>query len=173
MKENTKKRKKSIAGMKEVYGKEEMVNQMYRILVTGKQGFILRPIKVGHTLMKELGRMVVEAIMYIEREEIAGPDYQPINPGIYKWASQSGSVYIGDQKIKVNRPRLRGRGEEIPLQSYQKLREPEQFSEELLTKILSGISCQKYQETIIDAAQAFGVSATSVSRHTLALLPNS
>ena len=165
MKENTKKRKKSIAGMKKVYGKEEMVNQMYRILVTGKQGF--------DTLMKELDRMVVEAIMYIEREEIAGPDYQPINPGIYKWASQPGSVYIGDQKIKVNRPRLRGRGEEIPLQSYQKLREPEQFSEELLTKILSGISCQKYQETIIDAAQAFGVSASSVSRHTLALLPNS
>ncbi len=115
--------------------------------------------------MRELGRMVVEAIMYIEREEIAGPDYQPTNPGIYKWASQTGLVYLGDQKIKVNRPRIRSRSAEIPLKSYQKLKEPEQFSEELLTKILSGISCQKYQETIIDAAQAFGVSAFSVSRH--------
>ncbi len=157
MKENTKKRKKSIAEIKEVYGKEEMVNQMYRILVTGKQGF--------DTMMKELGRMVVEAIMYIEREEIAGPDYQPINPGIYKWASQPGSVYIGEEKIKVNHPRLRSKEEEIPLQSYQELKEPEQFSEELWAKILSGISCQKYQETVIDAAQAFGVSASSVSRH--------
>jgi transposase-like protein len=157
MKENTKKRKKSIAGMKEVYGKEEMVNQMYQILVTGKQGF--------DTMMKELGRMVVEAIMYIEREEIAGPDYQPTNPGIYKWASQPGSVYIGEEKIKVNRPRLRSKEEEIPLKSYQELKNPEQFSEELWTKILNGISCQKYQETIIDAAKAFGVSASSVSRH--------
>ena len=157
MKENTKKRKKSIAGMKEVYGKEEMVSEMYRILATGKQGF--------DALMRELGRMVVEAIMYIEREEIAGPDYQPTNPGIYKWASQPGSVYIGDQKIKVEHPRLRGKDGEIPLQSYQKLKEPEQFSEELWIKILNGISCQKYQETIIDTAQAFGVSASSVSRH--------
>jgi transposase-like protein len=157
MKENTKKRKKSIAGIKEVYGKEEMVNQMYRILVTGKQGF--------DTMMKELGRMVVEAIMYIEREEIAGPDYQPTNPGIYKWASQPGSVYIGEEKIKVNRPRLRSKEEEIPLKSYQELKNPEQFSEELWTKILNGISCQKYQETVIDAAKAFGVSPSSVSRH--------
>ena len=119
MKENTKKRKKSIAGIKEVYGKEEMVNQMYRILVTGKQGF--------DTMMKELGRMVVEAIMYIEREEIAGPDYQPTNPGIYKWASQLGSVYIGEEKIEVNRPRIRSRSKEIPLQSYQKLKRLEWF----------------------------------------------
>ena len=40
--------------MKDVYGKEEMVSRMYRILVTGKQGV--------DSLMKELGRMVVEAI---------------------------------------------------------------------------------------------------------------
>ncbi|MGD9551859.1 MAG: transposase [Candidatus Caldatribacteriota bacterium] len=53
----------------------------------------------------------------------------------------------------------------MPLNSYQKLKEPEQFSEELLTKIPSGISTRRYQETIIDAAQVFGVSASSVSRH--------
>ncbi|KUK98762.1 MAG: hypothetical protein XE08_0426 [Parcubacteria bacterium 32_520] len=86
MKANTKKRKKSIEKMKEFYGKEEMAIQLYRILATGKRGVDL--------IMKELGSMVVEAIMYIEREEIAGPDYQPINPGIYKWASQPGSVYL-------------------------------------------------------------------------------
>lgn len=156
MKANTKKRKKSIAKMKEFYGKEEMAIQLYRILVTGKRGVDL--------MMKELGSMVVEAIMYIEREEIAGPDYQPINPGIYKWASQPGSVYLADQKIKVTRPRLRGKTGEIPLKSYQKLKKPEQFSEELLTKILSGISARRYQETVIDTAGAFGVSASSVSR---------
>jgi hypothetical protein len=41
---------------------------------------------------------------------------------------------------QVTRPRLRGKTGEIPLKSYQKLKKPEQFSEELLTKILSGIS---------------------------------
>lgn len=34
-----------------------------------------------------------------------------------------------------------------------------------MTKVLRGISCQKYAETVIEAAEAFGVSASSVSRH--------
>ena len=65
--------------------------------------------------------------MYIEREEIAGPDYQLTNPGIYKWASQLGSVYTEEEKIEVNRPRIRSRSKEIPLQSYQKLKRLEWF----------------------------------------------
>ncbi len=38
MKESTRKREKAIMGMKEVYGRQEIVEQMYRIIVTGKQG---------------------------------------------------------------------------------------------------------------------------------------
>lgn len=157
MKETTKKRKKAIRGLQEAYGRQWIVEQMYRIFAKGKQGF--------DALMKDIGRMVAEAIMYIDREEIAGPDYKPFSPDIQKWASQSGSVYIGDQKVPVEHPRLRGRQGEIALKSYERLKEPDGFSEELLTKVLRGISCQKYAETVIEAAQAFGVSASSVSRH--------
>ena len=160
MKENTRKRKKSIKGMKEAYGRQEIVEQMYRIIATGKQGL--------DAMMKELGRMVAEAIMYIEREEIAGPEYRPFSPEIRKWASQPGSVYIGDQKIRVAHPRLRDPLREITLKSYKKLKDSEGFSEELLGKVLSGISCRKYAETVIEAAGAFGVSAGTVSRHIIA-----
>ena len=66
---------------------------------------------------------------------------------------------MGDQKISVEHPRLRGKKREIALESYQKLKEPGAFSEELLCKILRGISAQRYQETVIEAAGAFGVSA--------------
>ena len=41
-------------------------------------------------LALELGRMVAEAVMYLEREEIAGPDYQPYRSEVRKWASQPG-----------------------------------------------------------------------------------
>ncbi|MCP4256211.1 MAG: hypothetical protein GY774_01635 [Planctomycetes bacterium] len=160
MKESTKKRRKATRGMEAAYGRKEIVEQMYRIIVTGKQGL--------NAMMKELGRMVAEAIMYIEREEIAGPEYRPFSPEIRKWASQAGSLYIGDQKIRVEHPRLRGPLGEIPLESYKKLKSPEGFSEELLGKVLRGISCQKYGETVIEAAEAFGVSASSVSRHIIA-----
>lgn len=103
--------------------------------------------------------------MYIEREERSGPDYRPASPDTYKWASQAGSVYIGDQKIAVEHPRLRGPQGEIALKSYQRLKEHDGFSEELLNKVLRGISCQKYKETVVEAAEAFGVSASSVSHH--------
>jgi len=160
MKETTKKRKKAIKGMQETYGRQWIVEQMYQIFAKGKQGFDI--------CMKELGRMVAETIMYIEREEIAGPDYQPFSPDMRKWASQGGSAYIGDQKIRIEHPRLRGPEGEITLKSYERLKEPDGFSEELLTKVLRGLSCQKYAETVVEAAQAFGVSASSVSRHIIA-----
>ena len=160
MKETTKKREKAIKGMQETYGRQWIVEQMYQIFAKGKQGFDI--------CMKELGRMVAETIMYIEREEIAGPDYQPFSPDMRKWASQGGSAYIGDQKIRIEHPRLRGPEGEITLKSYERLKEPDGFSEELLTKVLRGLSCQKYAETVVEAAQAFGVSASSVSRHIIA-----
>jgi transposase-like protein len=109
--------------------------------------------------------MMAETVMYIEREEISGPEYHPLSSETKKWASQGGSIYLGDQKISVEHPRLRGKKGEMTLESYQKLKEPGAFSEELLCKILRGISSQKYSETVIEAANAFGVSASSVSRH--------
>jgi len=133
---------------------------MYYVFAKGKQGF--------DEYMKEMGRMMAETIMYIEREEIAGPDYQPNSPDLRKWASQGSSVYIGDQKIPVAHPRLRGLAGEIALQSYQKLKQPEGFSEELLGKALRGISCRKYAETVVDTARAFGVSVSTVSSHIVA-----
>ncbi len=157
MKESTKKRKKARVGMEEALGKEDILNQMYEIYAKGKAGF--------DVYMKEMGRMMAETIMYIDREEISGPDYNPYNSEIQKWASQPGSVYIGDQKVKVHHPRLRGVEGEIALRSYEKLKERGQFSQELLNKVLRGISCRKYAETVVDTAGAFGVSAGSVSRH--------
>lgn len=156
MKETTRKRKKAILGFKGACGREWILEQLYRIYESGKQGF--------DSMMLKLGRMMAETIMYIEREEVAGPDYAPFNPDIRKWASQSGSVYIGDQKIKeVAHPRLRGPEGEIALRSYQKLKEPGGFSDELLAKVLRGISCRKYKETVTEAAEAFGVSASAIS----------
>lgn len=160
MKENTRRRKKAIRGMEEAQGRNWLVERLFWIITQGKQGF--------DAMMKELGRMMAETIMYIDREELAGPDYLPFSPEIRKWASQAGSVYIGDQKIGVAHPRVRGPRGEIELKSYGKLKSPQGFSEELLNKVLRGISCQKYGETVVEAAKAFGVSATSISQHIIA-----
>ncbi len=114
--------------------------------------------------MQEIGRMVAETIMYMEREEIAGPDYHPTSP-LQKWASQPGSIYLGDQKIHVEHPRLRGPDGEVALRTYEQLKRRGGFSEELLAEVLRGMSARKYEETVTEAGKAFGVSPSSVSRH--------
>jgi len=118
-------------------------------------------------VLQELGGLLAETIMELDREEQAGPDYQPKIPGVYTWAAQPGSVFIGDQKVPVMRPRLRGPDGERTLPTYAKLKERQVFSEELLGKALRGLSAQKYKETAVEAAQAFGVSPTAVSAHLL------
>ena len=157
MKLNTIQRKKAREGFEAVFGKEELVNRMYQIIKAGKQGL--------DGFAQELGSLLVEAIMDMDREERSGPQYQPVREGVYKWAYQKGSLYMGDRKISVRHPRLRGPGGEIPLESYETLKKPGAFSEELLNKILLGISARKYRETLLETAGAFGVSPGTVSRH--------
>lgn len=96
-----------------------MLGILTRVLHTGKQAL------EGDAVMLEMGRMVAESVMLIEREELAGPDYHPTDPALQKWAHDAGSIYLGDQKVKVTRPRLRDvvRGE-MPLPSYQRLKTP-------------------------------------------------
>src|SRR3970282_458612 len=97
--------------------------------------------------------------------EIAGPDYRPYRSEVRKWASQRGSVFIGDRKGKLEHRRLRGVEGEIGLRTYGKLKERGGVSEELLGRVLGGLAGRRYQEPRIGAAEAFGVSASSISRH--------
>jgi len=113
----------------------------------------------------EMGQLLVESIMYMEREELAGPDYAPKDPKINKGGTQPGSVFIGDRKLRVRHPRVRGPEGEIELASYAQLKQRGGFSEELLEKSLRGLAGRRYDETIGDAAAAFGVARSTVSRH--------
>jgi len=157
MREDTIWRKKASRLFQEMRGGSWLVEQVGEIISQGKRGL--------DGLVLELGRMVAEAIMYMEREEIAGPDYRPYRSEVLKWASQPGSVFIGDRKVKLEHPRLRGPQGEIGLRTYGKMKERGRFSEELLGRMLGGLAGRRYQETLVEAARAFGVSPSSVSCH--------
>lgn len=156
MKINTKQRKQTATQIQQLFGAEGFATQVAQVIIHGKRSI--------DSLTYEMGRMLVESIFLMDRENITGPEYFPTNDS-YKWAHQQGSVFIGDKKVKVMRPRLRGPEGEIALPSYLKLKERGQFSEELLTKMMSGMSARRYKETVQDMATAFGVSPSSVSRH--------
>ena len=76
MKGNTKQRKKATQGFEHICGKDELTNRMFHILSKGKEGI--------DALVQELGIMMAQAIMDMEREERSGPEYFPRQRGVYK-----------------------------------------------------------------------------------------
>ena len=108
--------------------------------------------------------------MDMEREERSGRQYQPLQAGLYKWAYQKGCLYMGDRKIAVRHPRLRAAEGEIPLQSYEALKKPGAFSQELLNKILLGVSTRKHRETLFASAVAVNYDIEEISISAMYLL---
>jgi putative transposase len=143
MRRDTRQRKHTMAGLRAIAGEERMLGTLVRVISSGKQAL--------DAVMLEMGRMVAESVMLIEREEVTGPDYYPTDPDLQKWAHEEGSLFIGDQKVKVKRPRLRHVDQgEVTLQSYARLRAPGAFSEELLEKILRGVSPSSVSRKLVD-----------------------
>lgn len=130
---------------------------VHQVIQSGKQAL--------DEVTREMGKIIVEGIFLMEREEIAGPDYHPKNSAIHKWSGQGGSVFLGDHKQRVWVPRLRGPGGEIHLNSYQRLKDGSDFSQGLLNQWLTGMSGRRYEWIVEDAEKRLGVSASSVSRH--------
>lgn len=157
MKKTTKARKQSASDIHTLLGEERLAGQMLDILRFGKQSF--------DSLHHDLGRMLVESIFLLERESITGPDHAPLNPGIYKWGHQGGSVFVGDQKVRCDKPRIKGPEGEITLSTYERLKQRGQFSDELLAQLMAGLSGRRYKDVVVKAAESFGISASSVSRH--------
>ena len=100
--------------------------------------------------------------------ELAGPRYQrkASDQPLRRWGSQLGSVYLADQKLPVDVPRVRNvaNDTEVPLDVYQALQTPRQMDEGLLLRMLKGIATRNYEACAETVPEAFGLSRSSVSR---------
>ena len=103
-----------------------------------------------------------------EVERLAGARYQRAGrqPGHVRWTSQRGSIYLADQKIPIQVPRVRDRlrNVEVPLPIYERLQEPRACDVGLLHKVLGGLSTREYERCAEAVPEAFGLSASTVSR---------
>lgn len=83
-----------------------------------------------------------------------------------RWGWQDGSVYLRDQKFPVKVPRVRDveANQEVPLGPYQRLQRPFDDDGGALRRLLHGLSTHKYHESSTLAAEAFGISASSLSK---------
>jgi len=115
-----------------------------------------------------LGLQAVGDVLEAEVTHLAGARYSRTGgqPGLVRWGQQAGSVYLLDQKLPIVYPRVRDRArkQEVPLTTYDQLKTPRAADVGLFRKVLQGLSCRRYEACAEAVPEAFGLSASSVSR---------
>ena len=120
-------------------------------------------------LIDVLGRAALEAVLQLSAEQIAGPSHQGKAAGeVRRHGSQSGTVCLSTQKVRVSKPRLRkkpgGKGAEVPIPAYEAMQDDASLQVKLASILMSGVSSRNYQRVIPEMAETCGVSKSSVSR---------
>ena len=160
--------------------KLQMQNDVLRFATSN--GHILAPmtrlIEQSQALVSdviyELGRLTVEAVLEISAEDAAGPRHQGkrADSEIVRHGRQPGSVTLADRRIAVDRPRLRrrggGDGAEVEVPAYAAMQNGTALQGHVLNAMMHGVSTRNYSQVLSTAAQATGVSKSSVSRHFVA-----
>lgn len=114
----------------------------------------------------KIGKLIANQLMEDEVREKAGVRYSREEKEYSRWGFNPGSIRIGEEKVKLEVPRLYNRttGKTEGLKNYQKMRETELPSEMLLKKIIYGLSEGNYEEVVKMSAESFGLSQSSISR---------
>ncbi|MDP3147761.1 MAG: transposase [Ignavibacteria bacterium] len=131
-----------------------------------------QPVEIQFEIFRhhiELSKLLINQLLQDEVVQKAGEKYtraKPFDGQFSRWGYNPGSVRIGEEKVKMEIPRLYdNKAEEtVGLENYQKLKEIELPSEQLLKKIILGLSEHDYKTVTQQAIESFGLSQSSVSR---------
>lgn len=113
-----------------------------------------------------LGIKAVQAELERELMSLVGEKHSRTNEELVRWGKNPGSVFLGDQKVAVEVPRLRNKvtESEVGLASYQALQDPRVIDGHVLSQVINGMSQRRYQDAAFCVAETFGISGSSVSR---------
>lgn len=111
-----------------------------------------------------LGLAAVQDELLREVKDIAGTRY---SRGIHsRYGTNPGSVVLAGQRVAIDVPRVRDirRDAEVPLSGYRRLHEGLPLEDAALMRVLRGLSCRDYREAAMAVPEAFGLSASNISR---------
>jgi len=147
-------------GIKVVEKRERLAREMQQLEI----GDIDSRIELVQALIP-IGMKAVSDMLQEEVRQLAGEAYSHGKEN-QRWGRQGGSVYLSDQKVPIQVPRVRNKQQkrEVPLETYRKFQTPYVADEKLFLKLLNGISTHRYRETSELVPEVFGISASSVSR---------
>ena len=117
----------------------------------------------------EMSRIMINQIFEEIIREKTGDRYEHALTGqkkYYRHGFNPGSVKLGDHKlpVEINTIREASSGKCIPLPGIEKFKQIEEPNEEVLKKVLHGISTRDYKKVTEHLAESFGLSSSQVSR---------
>jgi putative transposase len=117
----------------------------------------------------KLSQVLIDNILETEVQQLSGSKYSHDKPneGRYsRWGTNSGSVRIGEEKVRIKVPRVIDNELEknVSLENYKLLKNLPSPSEELMEKVILGISQRDYERVSKDCMDSFGLSQSNVSK---------
>ena len=112
-----------------------------------------------------LGLMHVKELLDEEVVALAGARHARDGAVGTRYGSNPGTVCLAGQRVPIRVPRVRGERGEVPLRSYQALHGSSELDEQLLRRVLYGISCRNYGAAAGEIPGALGLSSSTVSRN--------
>jgi transposase-like protein len=110
------------------------------------------------------GKLVMQAIMESEIEELAGKRYAR-QTAIDRWGKEERSVVVGGQKVPVEYQRLRTKqGEEVKYSSYERFQDEQERTKAIFNHLVSGLSSRSYGRVIEKVQEGYGISKSVVNR---------
>jgi len=113
----------------------------------------------------EIAKLHYNQLLEEEMREKAGEKYSRSDQ-YSRWSSNPGSIRVGNEKVKVEVPRLFNKqtGKAETPDYYEKLHNLEIPTEEVLKKVILGLSQGDYEKVTRSVTDSFGLSQSSISR---------
>lgn len=138
-------------------------DDLRRNLVEGMDG---RMLDSQHLLISMLIPPSVKAFYEeLEKEvrDLCGDRYSRLSEAS-RYGVQAGSIVLGNQRVAIRKPRVRGDKGEHPLGTYTRFQDPSLFDEQVFAQGLKHVSQRDYEKGLPQIAASFGVSKSTVSR---------
>ena len=80
-----------------------------------------------------------------------------------RWGREDGAIVINGQKVRIRRPRLRGKEGEMKVGSYELFRRDENMQRQVWDRITRGLTMRGYGPAVRECEPAFGIEKSAVS----------
>lgn len=133
-----------------------MVDDINQIVESGVQEWL-----------RERITLIADLLLNKEVLTLVGGRYQrDADRNLHRWGTEKGSVYLLEQKVPIDKPRVRTKGQgssEVELRLYKELNDKEFLNEQAAAKLLSGVSSRRFEKTLERLLEGRGISRQTIS----------